>query len=75
MITMSCLQGVFELAPGGGEAGGGQTYTYTISYATSSQPTNSPIVPYRAELEHNSGSATKSWKLSLNACSQVTALA
>jgi len=48
-------QGVFELAPGGGEAGGGQTYTYTISYATSSHPTNSPIVPYRAELEHNSG--------------------
>ena len=75
VITMSCLQGVFELAPGGGEAGGGQTYTYTISYATSSHPTNSPIVPYRAELEHNSGSATKSWKLSLNACSQVTALA
>ena len=59
VITMSCLQGVFELAPGGGEAGGGQTYTYTISYATSSHPTNSPIVPYRAELEHNSGSATK----------------
>ena len=59
MITMSCLQGVFELAPGGGEAGGGQTYTYTISYATSSHPTNSPIVPYRAELEHNSGSAAK----------------
>ena len=75
VMSMSCLQGVFELAPGGGEAGGGQTYTYTISYATSSHPTNSPIVPYRAELEHNSGSATKSWKLSLNACSQVTALA
>jgi len=47
-------QGVFELAPGG-EPSGGQTYTYTISYATSSHPTNPPIAPYRTELEHNSG--------------------
>ena len=48
-------QGVFELAPGGSEPTGGQTYTYTISYATSSHPTNPPILPYRTELEHNSG--------------------
>ena len=45
---------MFELAPGG-EPSGGQTYTYTISYATSSHPTNPPIAPYRTELEHNSG--------------------
>ena len=45
---------MFELAPGG-EPTGGQTYTYTISYATSSHPTNPPIAPYRTELEHNSG--------------------